>query len=317
LRVVGDVLDELNEGFEVRLSSPTNASIVDGSGAVTISDDDAPPSLRINDVSVVEGDTGTTVMTFTVALSAASGKTVSVAYATASGSAVSPADFTAVSATVTFAPGVTSRPIPVSIRGETVDEANETFSVTLSNAVAASIADASGVGTIVDDDPKPLITSFNPGALPQGDTVVIHGSNLTGTRDVAFARFGGGTVLAATFRVVSDTRVTAIVPAGATTGKVSIITVNGSGTGPVDLLIEPRVLGFSPAAGPVGTSVTIVGSGFAGATIVRFGGVPATQFGVTSDTRIIAIVPIGARTGRIMVVTRGGNDRSMNDFRVR
>ena len=93
--------------------------------------------------------------------------------------------------------------------------------------------------------------------------------------------------------------------------------MNGSGTGPVDLLIEPRVLGFSPTAGPVGTSVTIVGTGFSGATAVRFGGVPATLFGVTSDTRIIAIVPTGARTGRIMVVTRGGNDRSMNDFRVR
>ena len=76
-------------------------------------------------------------------------------------------------------------------------------------------------------------------------------------------------------------------------------------------------MGSSPGAGPVGPSVTIIGSGFLGTTIVRFGGVPATVFGATSDTRIIAVVPAGAQTGRIMVVTRGGDDRSTATFRVR
>ena len=69
------MLDEANETFTVELSSPANATIADGSGVATITDDDAPPTLSIDDVSVTEGNAGTTTATFTVTLSAASGQT--------------------------------------------------------------------------------------------------------------------------------------------------------------------------------------------------------------------------------------------------
>ena len=79
----GDVVDELDETFGITLSNPGNATIADGSGMGTITDDDAAPTLSVNDVSVAEGNAGTTTATFTVTLSAASGQTVTVDWATA------------------------------------------------------------------------------------------------------------------------------------------------------------------------------------------------------------------------------------------
>src|SRR5205085_11056942 len=85
--VVGDTTDEPNETFNVNLSSPTNATISDGTGVGTITDDDGAPSLSIDNVTVTEGNAGTTTATFTVKLLPASGQAVSVNYATAAGTA--------------------------------------------------------------------------------------------------------------------------------------------------------------------------------------------------------------------------------------
>lgn len=314
--VQGDTLDEPNEAFGVNLSSPSNATIGDGAGAGTIADDDPAPTLRIDDQTAVEGDTGTTTMTFNVVLSGASGQTITVQYATANGSATA-TDYVTASGTLTFAAGDTSKQLTVSVRGDTVDEPNETFSVNLSNPSSVVIADGTGVGTITDDDPKPTMTSISPAAVPQGATLTIRGSNLSGTTQIAFARAGGGTVIATTFRVFSDTRVTATVPALATTGRVTITTPNGVATSPSDLLIQPTIGGFSPTSGPVGTVVTIAGSGFTGVTSVRFGTTAAVTFAATSDTQITASVPVGASSGKITVVTPGGSNTSMSKFIVR
>ena len=77
---------------------------------------------------------------------------MTVNYATAPGSAVAPADYTSTSGTLTFNPGETSQQITVLVQGDTVSEANETFSVNLSGATNATIADNSGLGTITDND---------------------------------------------------------------------------------------------------------------------------------------------------------------------
>jgi hypothetical protein len=120
---------------------------------ITLSYSDLPPpSLSINDVSVPEGNSGTTSATFTVTLNPASDTTVTVNYATANGTAVAPGDYTATSGTLTFLPGETTKTIPVSVNGDTQLEPNETFFVNLSDAVNANIADGQGVGTIVNDD---------------------------------------------------------------------------------------------------------------------------------------------------------------------
>ena len=109
-------------------------------------------AVNINDVSIVEGNSGTTTATFTVMLSAASAQTITVNFATANGSAASGSDYASNSGTLTFAPGVVSRTISISVFGDTTSEANETFFVNLSGAINAAISDGQGLGTILNDD---------------------------------------------------------------------------------------------------------------------------------------------------------------------
>ncbi|WP_326952585.1 Calx-beta domain-containing protein [Amycolatopsis sp. NBC_01286] len=110
--------------------------------------------LSINDVTVAEGSGGAPVpATFTVSLlGGASPNPVTVHYATANGTATAPADYAAASGDVTFAPGETTKPVTVLVNPDTVDEPDETFTVTLSAPVGAGLVDPTGIGTITDDD---------------------------------------------------------------------------------------------------------------------------------------------------------------------
>jgi len=144
-----------------------------------------------------------------------------------------------------------------------------------------------------------------------GKTIEILGQGLTGTTKVSFHG-----VSATTFSVVSDTYLTVVVPAGATTGSVTVSTPGGKLTSNRVFRVTPAILSFSPASGPVGTPVTITGTSFTGAKKVTFGGVKATTFSVDSDTQITATVPTGAKTGKIQVTTPGGTATSATDFTV-
>ena len=110
--VNGDTMDEPNETFFVNLSNVVNAVILDSQGQGTITDNDSAPSVSINDVTVTEGNSGTTAATFTATLSAASGFTVTVNYATADSTANADSDYQAASGTVTFNPGEISKQMP-------------------------------------------------------------------------------------------------------------------------------------------------------------------------------------------------------------
>jgi hypothetical protein len=149
--VIGDTIVEPNEAFVVNLSGAIGATIFDGQGLGTILNDDGP-TLRINDVSRAEFNSGATAFTFIVTLSSASASTVTVNYATANGSALAGSDYTATSGTLTFAAGQTSKTITVLVTGDTVVEPNEAFVVNLSGAIGATIFDGQGVGTILNDD---------------------------------------------------------------------------------------------------------------------------------------------------------------------
>src|SRR5204862_3124170 len=148
------------ETIRVALSSPTNATM----GAITtytytILDDDPLPSLSINNVNVAEGNSGTTNANFIVTLSAASGRTVTVNYATADGTATAPSDYVAIpTTTLTFNPGQTTKTITVPVNGDIVDESDEAFTVNLFNPTNATLAGATGTGTIIDDDGPPTVT---------------------------------------------------------------------------------------------------------------------------------------------------------------
>src|SRR5205814_652388 len=136
------------------LSSPSNAVLGDKEGKSTIVDDDAAPSVSVNDVSVTEGNGAAVNATFTLSLSAASGQNVSVHYATADGTGTAPADYGALPpAAITFRPGQTTKTVSVAVLGDTLDEPNETFTVNLSAPTNATVSDAQGQGTITNDDP--------------------------------------------------------------------------------------------------------------------------------------------------------------------
>ncbi|MBX7187702.1 MAG: matrixin family metalloprotease [Vicinamibacteria bacterium] len=176
--VVGDTLDEINETFFVNLSSPTNVTLGDGQGLGTISDDDAPPTISINDVAVTEGNAGTTNATFTVSLSAASSLTITVSAATAANTATSPSDFTATGpTTLTFNPGITSQTFSVPVAGDGTFESNETFFVNLTGPTNATILDSQGIGTINNDDAAGAATlSINDATVSEG---YLSGSTMT------------------------------------------------------------------------------------------------------------------------------------------
>ena len=179
--VNGDALNEPNETFFVNVTGVLNAVVVDGQGVGTITNDDPLPSLSIDDVTVVEGNSGTVNAVFTVTLDAASGQTVGVNYATADGTATQPADYTSTSGSLSFTPGQTTRTITVPVIGETVPEANETFFVNLSGATNATISDNQGAGTITNDD---VPVTVSPATLANGAVAAAYSETITGSGGV-------------------------------------------------------------------------------------------------------------------------------------
>lgn len=156
--VNGDTTFETNETFNVNLSGETNASIGDNQGVGTISNDDAQPTISITDVSLTEGNAGTSVAGFTVSLSNPSSQAITVNYATTDTTTTAGSDYVTASGTLTFDPSQTSKPVSVTINGDTTFEPNEAFNVNLSGATNATIADAQGAGSITNDDAQPTIS---------------------------------------------------------------------------------------------------------------------------------------------------------------
>ena len=122
-------------------------------------DDESLPAVSVSDASAAEGD----AVAFTVSLSAASSQQVTVEYATSGGTATSGTDFTAESGTLTFAANETSKTVSVATTDDSVDEENETFTLTLSSPANATLGDATATGTINDNDVSttPLTASFS------------------------------------------------------------------------------------------------------------------------------------------------------------
>ncbi len=189
-----------------------------------------PPLISINDVSVAEGSAGTTNLTFTVSLSAPAPGAITVKAKAVAGTASSPSDFAALTTTVSFALGETSKPVTVVINGDASGEPSETVFVNLSNPVGAPIADAHGVGTIVDDDAFPVLA----------------------IADAATSEGNAGT------KVLSFT--VSLTPASGSTVTVTAQTSNGTATAPSDYTaVGPTLLTFTPGQVSKVVEVTILG----------------------------------------------------------
>ncbi|PSB34445.1 Calx-beta domain-containing protein [Stenomitos frigidus] len=174
VNAAGDTKFESDETFQVALTGPANGSgnVSPGNttGSGTITNDDTQPTISIGNVSQNEGNSGTTAYTFTVNLSNASTQTVTVNYATADGTAtIADSDYLATSGSLNFAPGQTSKTITVQVNGDTKFEADQAFSLALSNASNGTLGTSTGTGTIVNDDTRPTI-SINSVSNPEGRT---------------------------------------------------------------------------------------------------------------------------------------------------
>ena len=169
--ILGDSLDEITEAFSLSLSNPTNVTLVASSSTVTIEDNDLPPLVEIADTAITEGDEGTTNVSFTVNLSQPSSKVINIDYRTIDGTAIAGVDYQHKSGTLTFAPGETTKTIEVAVRGDTLDEIDEAFSLNLSNPSNVTIADGEGIATISDNDTATSI-SINNVSVTESDAGV-------------------------------------------------------------------------------------------------------------------------------------------------
>src|SRR5262245_37827859 len=146
---------------------PDVAVTVPGTGNVAVLLNDGlwpaldAPSISISDApAVTEGNAGTVNANFTVSLSAPYSQTVTVVYSTLDGSAIGGSDYQTKTDTLTFTPGQTSKPVSIAVNGDRLGEFNEYFGVALTSPTNAFIADSSGVGTILDDEPTLNIDGY-------------------------------------------------------------------------------------------------------------------------------------------------------------
>ncbi|MCB8948413.1 MAG: hypothetical protein H6653_10405 [Ardenticatenaceae bacterium] len=211
-------------GITRPVDGDNNATAVCDMGAF-----EARNQLTIADISVNEGDSGTTDAVFTVTLAPASSQTVTVDYATMAGTAVANNDYTTTNGQLTFNPGETTQTIIVPINGDTNDESDETFTVSLSSASNADIIDGEATGTIVDDDGLSSLT-ISDQAVDEGDN---------------------GTTIAS-FTVTLS-------PAADSTITVDYATANGTASAGSDYIANSGQLTFNPGQTSQTIEITVNG----------------------------------------------------------
>jgi len=167
-----------------------------------------------------------------------------------------------------------------------------------------------GVVYSLDMGLKPFVSLVSTSGK-EGVKIGILGRGFKTTSVVAF-----GGVEATSIKLGSATFITATVPVGALTGSVTVTTGSTELTSNTKFRVTPTFPSFSPNSGPVGTPVVLTGTGLTQTTKVTFGGVKATNVTVNSDSQITVYVPTGAKTGKIVITTKGGAAKSKTDFTV-
>ncbi len=246
---VDDDTPEETEAFTVELSAPSGATVADGTGTGTISDDDGGsrslPTLSIGDAAPVpEGRTAK----FRVTLRRESGEPVTVAYRTVDGTAVAGSDYTTTSGTLRFEPGETTKTLRVPTVNDDTPEETEAFTVELSAPSWATVADDTGAGTITDEDEPPTLTIDDAPPVGEGGTAefVVRLSAVSGVAvTVSYQTLDGTAVAGSDYTTTSGTL---RFEPGETTRAVAVATL-------IDQLMEGAEQFTVELSDPVGTTL--------------------------------------------------------------
>ena len=165
--------------------------------------------------------------------------------------------------------------------------------ITVSNAFG-------GYTTVANFGVPPQVIGFSPTNGRPGTNVIITGSSLNGATSVTFNG------LAATILTNTSTNITAVVPAGATTGFIQVFTPAGNTPSATRFFVQPTLTGTTPTAGAVGTPVAVTGDNLSGLQSVRFNGTTSGISNATPTTFNTA-VPAGATTGPVSITTTNGS----------
>lgn len=264
-------------------------------------------SLSINDPTIVEGNAGTSTAIFTVTLISPSTQTITVGYATSDNTATAGSDYVATSGTLTFNPGETIKTFGVGIKGDTLVEPNETFFVNLSGATNASIADAQGICTIVDDD-GPISPTISATADSDAIRIVRNGAILEiHFNGVLVETFNYSTVQTLTINGLAGADVLTVDHAGGNPIPIGGVTYNGGGDAGDALSISGGAFNTDTynynsamdgnlqldADGPAGTAPSVI----------NYTGLASIS---NTGTAVLAVVNLTAGADSIALVDLGG-----------
>ena len=318
--VAGDTIFEANETFRLVLTSATNATILDGDAVGTIINDDTRPTLSIGSASLVEGNTGSSAMSFRISMSNAADAPITVSYATSNLTATAGVDYLATTGTLTIPAGATSSSISVPIVGDNEVESDETFAVTLSNPSSnATIGTGTGTGTIFNDDAVvvPSITVANA-STPEGNsgtsTLTFIVSLSTATTVPVSVNYGtsNGTALLGTDYL--GTTGTLTIPAGSTSGSIAV-SVFGDTTFEPDETFSLTLSGAVNGTISVGTAIgTIVNDDTAPVLTIGNANVVEGDSGTTNMTFGVTLSNASSTAVTVNFVTSGITATSGTDF---
>jgi len=296
-------------------------------GATTVSFNGTAATFTVNSATQITAAVPSGATTGKISLTAPGGTVTSSGNFTVSAAAPTISSFTPTSGATGTSVAITG----TNLAGASALSFNgtpATFTVQSATQIATSVPAGATTGSILVTTPggsaaspsaftvtpaAPTITSFTPTTGTTGTSVAVTGTNLTGASAV---KFNGTT---ATFTVNSSTKITAGVPPGATTGKITATTPGGTATSAANFSVSaavPTITSFTPTSGVIGVSVTLGGANFTGASSVKFNGTAATTFTVNTASQITAIVPTGSTSGTISVTTPAGTASSSGSFTV-
>jgi hypothetical protein len=315
--ITSDLTAESSEQFGLSLSSANIGS--PASATVTILDDDGTGVLQFSAASYSGAESGGPI-TVTVTRTGSSSGIVSVNYytTTVGSTATVGTDYVAASGTLTWNSGdMTSKSFTVTPIADGLTEGTESVNLALGVASGGAVlgAQSTAVLYITDGTGIPVITSISPvsGPTTGGTALTIYGYNFLGATSVTVDG------VACTSVAVAATVITCVTPIGAVgTAEVVVTTPLGSNTTTgtqndytYTTSTGPTVTSVSPASGPTGTTITVYGTNFTGATSVTVGGVSAS-FTTNSSTQITATVPAGLSAGVVDVRVTTPNGTSAN-----